>query len=390
MQSDFDQNVVSSETNAATDARPCLVATIVDTKPLLSLNLFLLYLWAALTIALPIIGSQVPLSLAVQYVLGLTPIAAGSIYGTPVANILSFSALFIPRFVMILLLIAYLRKDREASYEIGTPALFIVLWLISVPLKLYYVSTAVMLLTSGYLGAKAQEKSWSLAWFIVVLAAYFGVLHFFSVSRGSFVLVVIPVCVGLMSRPKWQLGLAGMLGLGVLVAQTLAKFQTSDMERGLNIIYRISSYGQYIAYATARHSLFSPGHPAFVEAFLSLPLIRNFGTTLNEIVLHIMFTGGKEGGFAVSPELRSMSYWGSYAEALVDLTVVYLLLYLTIRLACSAFPRVRSGVVLALPILIQMDSMDSLPYFLQTVIAICLITFFLRMPSRPLVVRGLP
>jgi hypothetical protein len=355
-------------------------------QSILAIHATLLIIWATVTVVVPLVALSVSIPTNAQYTLGLTFERGGFVYDTNVHSlekILSFLPLFLPRLLLILGLIHFLRQRPLPLVSLNL--LFLaVLWITSYALNLYYLTATVMLLTSAHIGSRFSAPDASLIAFAVVCLIYLMVLIVLDVPRGSMLMALVPLSLYLFSKPLWQWILFASGAALILGIQTLIKFNSWDPIWLFNIFYRLGSYGQYVAYASAPADLFNTGRPLAEDFFQSLPLVRGAGSLLDETQLFAILTEGSRGGFAVSPELRAFSYWQNPAIAFVDISITYLSLYLMIWATALLLPTFRTGVLLALPIILQFDSVNSGAYFLQVVIVVFVLLALNRMITRPL------
>ncbi|OYU01542.1 MAG: hypothetical protein CFE36_09640 [Sphingomonadaceae bacterium PASS1] len=329
-----------------------------------------------ITIAVPVYALIFDINVEAQYALGLYQKSGVVNYDKndlSWGGLLNFLLLMIPRLLLIVFMIKWiLRKSEVFLYN---KPIFLILWPLVIVTNLYYLIAAMIALTAAYIASMGRLSRLE-AWSIMLSMAFLAVLAAIGLSRGLLFYAVILLLIGFQYRTVFTQVFMGMVTALLFLATTLAKFDNAGPISALNIFYRTSSYGQYVAHEVFRPEFFDPGTSLTVDLFWQLPLVRNFGEMLDEEVVFGDMFGDSGSAFAVSPELRAIAHWGELGPAVLDLSFAYGALIVLVVGLSRLFPHLRLGLGLCLPLLIQMDSPFSVAYYLQSAVCVAIILKF--------------
>ncbi|MGA8891069.1 MAG: hypothetical protein WB493_05835 [Anaeromyxobacteraceae bacterium] len=295
----------------------------------------------------------------------------------------AIAILLLPRLAMLLGLAHFLASGRFGAT--GQSGLF---WLPVVVLGLAfnveYLSLSVLLLMSYHIARRPVGiRRW-----LVESCAWFGFLFLIGLHRGQLLLLMFPLAIRIRAFPLWGKAVAVSIGVAAVLQLSFLKFETDDVAVLGNVIARISFYNQYFLYKIYDTALaFNTGKPVTLDAIGSLPFIRQLTGSVNEVELFRKATGG-QGGLAISPEIRAFSYWKDLYLAIADLMTLYGSVFTAFWVGSRIMPSLKTGAVLAFPLLIQIDSLNNLTLWLQIALVIGVMEFLYREYGRGAVDRA--
>jgi hypothetical protein len=212
--------------------------------------------------------------------------------------------------------------------------------------------------------------------FLTFLAAYIGFAYVTSMPRGILLLCLIPFFAVGMKLPRYYAAIVIPLILLLIPISTFIKFGEWDPELLLNLLNRIGAQVQYTTYAVFGPNYFPMNKPVWHQFLESLPIIRQYFTSIDETDIFWTISGGYIGGFAVSPELRSLLYWSGSYISFIDVSFMYAIISVMSILIWRISKYHAWYSVICLPMISQMDSINSFSLYLQAVLICGTVQYF--------------
>jgi hypothetical protein len=277
--------------------------------------------------------------------------------------------IFIPKYLFLFYFYSIIKDIDLNSYLNNIERSFIfviILYVINYFFKVYYIQQFIIFLIINQIIYSTSNKT--------LIKVFLSIVFIFTVldlklTRGYFLMLSFPF-LNYIFINNYKLFYFSIFFIFLcLLLMTFYKFSNTNLLVFWNLPYRLSFYNQIDTFLNFKNIKFHNNIPISFDFFYNLPFVRNKDSILNEELIFFKLFKSFNSGFAVSPELRSISFSKNIFLSFIDLSFFYFFLFSFIKIIIKInYNYILPALLIFLPILISSDTLITYINYLQLII----------------------